>query len=261
MAPSQRRKQPRLRSSVALPLGINGACRTHNWQGTRGPPGRRIRVMAAGRYYFCYSLTRATPWGKTQPKPCAPQGRAGRTPPPREARNTPLARRILRHLPGADPLQPRSILRPIRPVAHPPSGKRQGRRFKEPQKLCTRSGQQLRPILYPFVHGAPPPRRFCVAAPEADTPAGRKNSTRLSPTQGSAPCQPHCGSAVAPPHSRRPAGISSQFCCRKMSEIPIYAGGQRFSREVEFFRTSFCVRAPARFILFRLTAEMIESLL
>ena len=48
----------------------------------------------------------------------------------------------------------------------------------------------------------------------------RKSSTPNSP-QFSAPCPPHCGSAYAPPHSRRPLGFHLDFAHRKTSEIPL----------------------------------------
>ena len=41
-----------------------------------------------------------------------------------------------------------------------------------------------------------------------------------STAQFSAPCPPHCGSAVAPPHFRRPLGFHLDFAHRKTSEIP-----------------------------------------
>ena len=62
----------------------------------------------------------------------------------------------------------------------------------------------------------------------------RKSSTPNSP-QFSAPCPPHCGSAYAPPHSRRPLGFHLDFAHRKTSEIPLYAGGRRLFDGVDFF--------------------------
>ena len=76
-----------------------------------------------------------------------------------------------------------------------------------------------------------------------------------STAQFSAPCPPHCGSAVAPPHFRRPLGFHLDFAHRKTSEIPLYAGGRQNFARIKFFR------APARFIYIRLTAEIVESLL
>ena len=64
----------------------------------------------------------------------------------------------------------------------------------------------------------------------AKTVAGfraRRTVAAQSSPQLSAPCSPHCGSAFAPPRLPSPAGISSRFCCRKMSEIPLKAGGRR----------------------------------
>ena len=40
----------------------------------------------------------------------------------------------------------------------------------------------------------------------------RRTVTAHSSSQFSAPCPPHCGSAVAPPRLPSPAGISSRFC-------------------------------------------------
>ncbi len=59
VAPSQRRERPRLRFSVALPLGINGACRTptgslypkpQRGRSLRGPQQRQLRASAAGGF-------------------------------------------------------------------------------------------------------------------------------------------------------------------------------------------------------------------
>ncbi len=50
-----------------------------------------------------------------------------------------------------------------------------------------------------FLLGASPPsRRFCVALAEDGDPMGRKSSAQIT-VQSTAPCPPHCGSAIAPP--------------------------------------------------------------
>ncbi len=48
----------------------------------------------------------------------------------------------------------------------------------------------------------------------------RKTVAAQRSPQFSAPCQPHCGSACAPPHSRRSLGFHLDFAHRKTSEIP-----------------------------------------
>ena len=53
----------------------------------------------------------------------------------------------------------------------------------------------------------------------AGFPAPRTGKAQCSP-QFSAPCQPHCGSAVAPPRLPSPAGISSRFCSPQNERNP-----------------------------------------
>ncbi len=97
---------------------------------------------------------------------------------------------------------------------------------------------------------SPPP----AGASDCATLKGRKSSATST-----APCPPHCGSAIAPPRfarltrfilfrltaemiesllqaaarrerfSRRPLGFHLDFARRKTSEIPLYAGGRRES--------------------------------
>ena len=143
---------------------------------------------------------------------------------PREARNTPLTRRELLYLPGVRPTK-------VIPLSSSDAGYRvrpRARFVKAVRRVGWRRTARLE----------------------------EPKSTAQPTAQSTAPCPPHCGSAFAPPRLPSPAGISSRFCCRKMSEIPIYAGGRQIFRA----RTSLFARL-ARFILFRLTAEMIESLL
>ena len=72
------------RFSVALPLGINAAC--PRWAKGRVYPKNKDSLYPVCVYCYCGS-----------------KNRAGQTPPPREARNTPLTRRELPFLPGARP--------------------------------------------------------------------------------------------------------------------------------------------------------------
>ncbi len=67
-----------------------------------------------------------------------------------------------------------------------------------------------------------------------------------STAQFSAPCPPHCGSACAPPPSRRPLGFHLDFTDAKRVKSLFTRAGDGGFVEVEVFR------APARFILFRL---------
>ncbi len=85
----------------------------------------------------------------------------------------------------------------------------------------------------------------------------RRTGTAQNPAQFSAPCPPHCGYAVAPPHSRRPQQFLPDWPSANRQNMPIHAGGRRIFCAPLF---SFFARL-ARFILFRLIAEMIESLL
>ena len=59
-----------------------------------------------------------------------------------------------------------------------------------------------------------PKGRRCSANSSAQSTA-RRTSTAQSSPQFSAPCRPHCGSATAPPHSRRPLGFHLDFAVAK----------------------------------------------
>ncbi len=52
----------------------------------------------------------------------------------------------------------------------------------------------------------------------------QRTVTAQSTAQFFAPCAPHCGSAFAPPHFRRPLGFHLDFAHRKTSEIPYLRG-------------------------------------
>ena len=98
-------------------------------------------------------------------------------------------------------------------------------------RLC--ESQLQRPIHHPrfarFVLGAPPragafghsdwaastpirERRFLAESRYSLSTQSPTKSKAQSSTQFSTPCQPHCGSAGAPPRLPSPAGISSRFC-------------------------------------------------
>ena len=118
---------------------------------------------------------------------------------------------------------------------------------------------------------------FCEVRPRRASPAplwrrcarGRrpKDRTAQSTAQFFAPCQPHCGSAVAPPVplGTRKLDVSTPKLARgnscRIGQVPtgricpFKRAGDEFLREVHFFARL------TRFIYIRLTAEIAESLL
>mgnify|MGYP001080320793 CR=1 FL=1 len=202
-----------------------------------------------------------------QPKPCDPQGRAGRTPPPREARNTPLTRRDLRHLPGAGPLQSlpthsqqfSPLLYPIRPVAHPPEAAtrlgRQGRRFCESRYSLSAYS------CYPSSSSAPVESATSFVELQSSVcrcvglrdPKGRKSSAPIQPQ-----AQPN-----SPPRIRLTAAPLSlrHFIFRALTEI-LFKRAPRV-RMISFSSSrarGFSSVARWDFISILLTAKRVKSL-
>ena len=144
------------------------------------------------------------PFSEVRPRraPHAPLKRRSR----RERRFLKESRYSLLTYSSSPPAESSNELRRVAALRLP--GRRTAR-LKEPQK----PGPSHRPNPHLMLGPARRENRLRFSRP--------KNSTPKSTAQFSAPYQPHCGSACAPPH----------------------------------------FRAPARFILFRLTAEIVESLL
>ncbi len=89
-----------------------------------------------------------------------------------------------------------------------------------------------------------------------------KNNTAQSRTQFSAPCPPHCGSAVAPPRFAvaRWDFISILLTAKRVKSLFKRAGDGFFAHHF-FFARLFFVRAPCAIQLYSATAEIVESLL
>ncbi len=157
----------------------------------------------------------------------------------------------------------------------PPSGFAAGRRGRRPKGR--KSNAIHRPRLpgsssarphAPLMRRPRRGRRFRTESRYSlSTQSPAKSKAQSSP-QFSVPYPPHCGSAIAPPvplgtrklgvstPKRRPRQFLPDWPSANRQNMPSYAEGRRSFRErTEFFR------APARFILFRLTAEIVESLL
>ncbi len=113
-------------------------------------------------------------------------------------------------------------LSPIPPRRSAPG--RTGRRFEEPR----------------YSLSAQIPAQS-LAQRGAKTVAGfraRRTVAAQSTAQFSAPCPPHCGSAVAPPHSRRPRQFLPDWLSANRQNMPFLRG---LATE---FCTPFFVRAP-----------------
>ncbi len=80
--------------------------------------------------------------------------------------------------------------------------------------------------------------------------ASRK-STAQPTAQNTAPCRPHCGSAYAPPHSRRPLGFHLDFAITKRAKSLFRRAGDGVLRGIEFFRAPvLCPRALRDSVIF-----------
>ncbi len=83
----------------------------------------------------------------------------------------------------------------------------------------------------------------------------RRTSTAQSVPQFSAPCQPHCGSAVAPPRLPSPAAILAGLAHRQPAEYALLSGrATDFTREGRVFSRACAIH------LYSATAEIAESL-
>ncbi len=76
----------------------------------------------------------------------------------------------------------------------------------------------------------------------------QRTITAQSPAQFSAPCPPHCGSACAPPHLRRPLGFHLDFADAKRAKSPFRRAGDDFLTGSSFFARLVIV--PAGTVLF-----------
>ena len=183
---------PYLRFSVALSLGINGAAR-HAKTGPLGPNNRQPLP------YFCLTLAGRTPGRNSNSRRGAaccgpPVGRRPACATLWVARATP-------------PSSPQSIGFGLSPI--PPEALRAWATRPAPLKGRKSNAPffQVRPRRPPHAPLMRRPRR-------GRRPKGRTSTAQSTP-QFSAPCQPHCGSAFAPPHFRRPLGFHLDFALAK----------------------------------------------
>ena len=245
--------RPCLRSSVALPLGINGT--------------RRLFIMAVSI--------------QSRPKPAGPKAtsvaglRCGRLRPARFCEPQKFGPAVCR----------------VR-AARSPGGRRPSAQARRP---CGSQEFNLTysPKFVPFVLGAPQfgasggATSFVELQPSACRGVGlRDPAGRRSSGTSTAPCPPHCGSAVAPPRFAR-LGKSCQNVPAHFDDFPCQASarGRALCRlELRSGRAGptsrgremlthfhlpaqpnslaqFSVRTPARFIYIRLAPKQLNRLL
>ena len=203
---------PRHRLSVALPLGINGAAR-HSKTGRLGLNNRQPLP------YLCS---------------CGSKNRAGRSLPQRRpATNValgPAGFDPLKHFPHSPPTSFKFGLSPIsvgfglrapgwaEGPARRPGDPKGSQVFSLTHHQPTTQISWVRPVAHPPRRSSPgrTGRRFCESrySLSAQIPA---QSAPQSSLQFSAPCQPHCGSAFAPPRFSRALRGSAIFGYRRNS--------------------------------------------